>query len=331
MPMSILRCDVSLDDCLVWRHPENAPEFGSQIIVSQSQQVALLASGELVAILDPGAHTLETANIPGIKNFLQSGVDALPFDIWFFNKTASTNFRWGTKTPVQVRDKQFGLLVPIGSYGNYELQVKDIQAFLLKLVGVSQTYSVSDLRDYLYPLVERETKDAIAELAVEADVFTLATELNEISETVQNNLSEKFLSYGLALKDFFVQSISVLSNDPSFEQIKNAIAESAAIRMKARAVEQSEAGYRTERSLDVLEKLAGNEGGSAAAFAGAGLGLGAGLNIGNQFTEMSKPSPNNNSTASLVDRLKALKDLLDVGAIMQEDYDQKKQSILQDL
>ena len=71
---------------------------------------------------------------------------------------------------MQVRDKQFGLLVPIGSYGNYELQIRDVQAFLLKLVGVSQSYSISDLREYLYPLVERETKDAIAELAVEADV-----------------------------------------------------------------------------------------------------------------------------------------------------------------
>ena len=65
--MSILRCDLPLDDYIVWRHPESSPEFGSQIIVSQSQQVALLASGELVAILDPGAHTLETANIPGIS------------------------------------------------------------------------------------------------------------------------------------------------------------------------------------------------------------------------------------------------------------------------
>ena len=50
-----------------------------------------------------------------------------------------------------------------------------------------------------------------------------------------------------------------------------------------------------------------------------------------RFTEMTKPSPSNNSPASLVDRLKALKDLLDIGAITQEDYDQKKQSILQDL
>ena len=95
--MSVLRCDLPLDDYIVWRHPESSPGFGSQIIVSQSQQVALLASGELVAILEPGSHTLETANIPGIKNFLQSGVDSFPFDIWFFNKTASTNFRWGTK------------------------------------------------------------------------------------------------------------------------------------------------------------------------------------------------------------------------------------------
>ena len=46
---------------------------------------------------------------------------------------------------------------------------------------------------------------------------------------------------------------------------------------------------------------------------------------------MSKPAASSNSPATLVERLKALKDLLDAGAITQEDYDQKKESILNEL
>ena len=37
---------------LVWKYKDENPRFGSQIIVSQTQQVALLASGKLVSILD---------------------------------------------------------------------------------------------------------------------------------------------------------------------------------------------------------------------------------------------------------------------------------------
>ena len=46
-----------------------------------------------------------------------------------------------------------------------------------------------------------------------------------------------------------------------------------------------------------------------------------------KIREWSRP-PFDNET---VERLKALKDLLDSGAITQEDYDQKKDSILNDL
>ena len=332
--MSIIRCDLPPDEFLVWRHSDQSAVFGSQVIVSQSQQAIVLASGQLITILDPGSHTLETANFPGIKSFLQNGENSFPFEIWFINKVASTNFRWGTKTPIQIRDKEYGLLIPIGSYGSYECVVKDVQAFILRLVGTRTSFSINDLKEYLFPLIERETKDAIAEEASTSDVFNISTQLNEISEKIKNNLSNKFKTYGIDLKDFFAQSISILSNDPSFEKLKEAIAESTMIRMKGKAIEQSEVGYRTERSLDVLEKLAGNEGGAASAFAGAGLGLGAGLNIGNKFMEMSessipKSSTQNNKTPA--ERLKQLKDLLDLDAITQEEYDIKKKSILEQL
>ena len=329
--MTILRCDLPPEDFLIWRHPEKSQVFGSQIIVSQTQEAVVLASGELVSVLPPGAHTLKTANIPVLKNFIQDGENSFPFDIWFVNKVSSTNFKWGTKSPIQIKDNNYGLLIPLGSYGSYECVIKDFQSFLLRVVGTRYKYSIDDLKDYLLPLVERETKDAIAEEASSKDVFNISTELNEISEKIKTNLKEKFNSYGLNLRDFYVQSVSILSTDKSFEKLKEAIAESASIRMKAKAVEASEAGYKTERTLDVLEKLAGNEGGAASAFAGAGLGLGAGLNVGNKFMEMSDSSAKKENTKSAVDRLKDLKELLDLGAISQEKYDSKKKSILDEL
>ena len=332
--MEVIRCDLPVGDCLAWRYPNSTPLFGAQVVVSQTQKAALIASGQLIALLEPGIHTLDSVNIPGFERLLPGGAESFPLDIWFVNLTASTTFKWGTKTPVQVRESQYGLLVPIGSYGNYEASVVDIQKFLLRIVGVASEFLVSDLREYLYPLVEREAKDAIAELAVRSDVFTLSTELNEISDLIRQRLDAAFSSYGISLRNFFVQSLSVLSDDPAFEKIKSAISDSAVIRMRAQAVQDSEAGYRTERSLDVLEKLAGNEGGVASAFAGAGLGLGAGLNLGSQFSTLSQPTPSSDSPPAAVDlleRLRVLKEMLDLGAITQDDYDQKKKSILDQL
>ena len=47
--------------------------------------------------------------------------------------------------------------------------------------------------------------------------------------------------------------------------------------------------------------------------------------------EMSEPSAKKENTKSAVDRLKDLKELLDLGAISQEEYNSKKTSILDEL
>ena len=92
-----------------------------------------------------------------------------------------------TEVIKQIKDNNYGLLIPLGSYGSYECVIRDFQAFLLRVVGTRFKYSIEDLKDYLLPLVERETKDAIAEEASSKDVFNISTELNEISEKIKTN------------------------------------------------------------------------------------------------------------------------------------------------
>ena len=89
--MSIIKCDLDPKTFLVWKYKDDNPTFGSQVIVSQTQQVILLASGKLVSILDPGPHTLETANIPVLKDYIKDKEEAFPFEIWFLNKKISLN------------------------------------------------------------------------------------------------------------------------------------------------------------------------------------------------------------------------------------------------
>ena len=97
------------------------------------------------------------------------------------------------------------------------------------------------------------------------------------------------------------------------------------------ALQLAQSGYKTERTLDVLEKLAQNDSGAASAFAGAGLGLGAGLNLGNEFANLTQNTNTTSNNSSVVDRLKSLKELLDSDIITKDDYENKKKSILEEL
>ena len=168
--MAVIKCSLDPKSFLVWKYKDENPRFGSQIIVSQTQQVALLASGKLVSILDPGAHTLETASIPVLENYIPDKKRAFPIEIWFLNKIAFTEFKWGTRTPINIFDPQTQLPIKLGSYGSYKAQINDVQAFLLQIVGVRTEFSLTALKEFLLPHIERDTKSAIAEESAQGNV-----------------------------------------------------------------------------------------------------------------------------------------------------------------
>ncbi len=337
--MTVIRCNLDPKSFLVWKYEEENPTFGDQVIVSQTQEVVLLASGKLVAILDPGAHTLETANIPVLKDYIKDSEESFPFELWFFNKIAFTEFKWGTRTPISIIDPVTQLPIRLGSYGSYKAQINDVQAFLLQIVGVRTVYSVALLKEFLLPHIERDTKSAIAEESTRGNVLGLVAKQKIISEKIKGNLNEFFKTYGLKLGDFYIQDISPIE-DEQLVTYKNALAKGAEIRVKGKAIQETEAGYRAERTYNTLDKLAANEGGTSSAFTGAGIGLGAGLGLGNKFMDMTNqnmnpspaPQPEIKTTKKTPsERIIELKELLQNDLISQEEFDLKKKLIIDEL
>lgn len=339
--MATIRCNKDPKSFLVWKYQDENPTFGSQVIVSQTQQAILLASGKLVSILDPGAHTLETTNIPILKEYINDSEESFPFEIWFLNKITFTEFKWGTRTPISICEPNTQLPMKLGSYGSFKAQINDPQAFLLQIVGIRTEYSLTSLKEFLLPHIERDTKSAIAEESATGNVFGLVAKAKKLSEMIKENLNETFKNYGLILGDFYIQDISPI-DDEQLTTYKNAIAEGAKIRVKGKAIQETEGGYRAERTYDTLDKLAANEGGTSSAFTGAGIGLGAGLGLGNKFMDMTNnnmnTNPSTNSTQenksdkkTPAERIIELKELLGNDLISQEEFNLKKKLIIDEL
>ena len=78
--------------------------------------------------------------------------------------------------------------------------------------------------------------------------------------------------------------------------------------------------------LQALRDAARNEGG----LAGAGVQMGVGLELGRKITDSSHTSTSREDAPGL-ERLRKLKLLLDEGVISEEDYNKKKQELLDTL
>jgi membrane protease subunit (stomatin/prohibitin family) len=132
---------------------------------------------------------------------------------------------------------------------------------------------------------------------------------------MRTELYSDFEGLGLKLHDFYIQSISLPDDVQKMIDTRTG--------MNAMGnLDQ----YMKLKIADSLGDAAKNNG-----TAGIGLGLGAGVGMGMTIPSMIQNAMQTNSTESVTDKLKSLKELLDLGALTQDEFDLKKKELLKQL
>jgi len=254
---------------MVVRVPEvGAGDFrlGSAIIVRESQTAVFYRDGKALDVFGPGRHQITTANLPLLSSLLRlvtGGNDLFTAEVYFVNMIEFTDWKWGTQEPVTLRDQDFGV-VRVRAFGNYSVQISDPQLFVTKIVGTGSGYQTSQIQDFLRGIIVARFADVLGETKV--PVLDLPSMQDEVASAVRSKLSDEFDSFGLALKTFFLQNISLP------EEVQKAIDQRAA--MGAIGDMQRFMQY---QAAQAVRDAAQQEGGGGLTGAGVGLGAGAGL------------------------------------------------------
>ena len=248
----------SSTDFLIWKSPINSISIGSQIIVHENEEALLFENGQLLNILKPGRHLVESGNIPGLEGLISrsfKGGSPIIIEIWFASKIASFDYKWGTR--LQVKDNTYGLILPMTSFGSYALKIVDAASLIVQLVGRNQSLSKIDLKQKLVPLLVRNLKEKVADTVVDdkADIFTISTELRNISKNVQESLTDEFSRFGLDLFDFYIESLEVDEKCEEYKKLKSSLGDAASLKLRANAAKDSGNFYQTERSFDALQAV----------------------------------------------------------------------------
>jgi excisionase family DNA binding protein len=258
---------------IVVRVPESgAGDFrlGSAVIVRESQAAVFYRDGKALDVLGPGRHQITTANLPllsGLLKLATGGKDMFTAEAYFVNMIEFTDWKWGTPEPVTLRDQDFGI-IRLRAFGNYSVQVTDPQLFVTKIVGTGGGYQTAQIQDFLRGMIISRFTDVLGEAKVPALDLPALTE--EISAAVRAKLNDEFDAFGLALKMFFLQNVSMP------EEVQKAIDQRAS--MGAIGDMQQFTQYQAAQALREMAQQEG--GGGAGSLAGAGLGLGAGAGMG---------------------------------------------------
>jgi membrane protease subunit (stomatin/prohibitin family) len=270
---------------LVYKFPSDDLRFGTQLVVNTSQTAFFIKGGKIYDQYESGTHTLKSNNIPLINKVVNLPFGSTsPFqaEVWFVNLVSKMDIKWGTTNPIQLEDPKYGVIVPVRAYGQYGFRISNARLFLETIVGNMTEFSADKISDYFKGKVLSSLTNLISSKLTNENVSILEinSQLDNMSDYAQSKLNQIFLSFGIELINFNFISINVPEEDPSFIGLKEAKDLAAKVRIVGKDI------YQLDRSFDVLDKAAQNEGGATGSIIGTGIGLGVGLGAGNQISNM---------------------------------------------
>lgn len=262
---------------IVNRIPERGSgdfRIGSQLIVRESQAAVFYRDGKALDTFGPGRHTLTTANIPYVVDFIGKAFsNQTPFkaEVYFVTLREITDMKWGTPNPITIPDPILGM-ARVTSYGSYAFQVTDPQLFVTKIVGTQGLFRTRDIESFFRSIILTKMTDLIGEM--KKSVIQMAAFVEELAAGVRAKAAEDFAARGVTLTSFYVESIS-----PTEETAK-------AIDARASMGAIGDMGaYMQYQAAQALRETAQRPGGGGNV-AGTGMELGAGLGLGAAMAQM---------------------------------------------
>jgi membrane protease subunit (stomatin/prohibitin family) len=184
-----------------------AIQLGAQLIVQQAQEAVFFRDGKAMDVFGPGRYTLTTANVPVLTRILTIPWEKSPFQaaVYFVGKQTFVDQRWGTKTPITMRDPDFGL-VRLRGFGKFAFRVVDSPLLINSLVGTRGRYTTEQVTSYLKDVIVSGLTDFLATSGI--GLIDLPSKFDEVAAAARLKIADAFAKFGLELTDFIINSIT---------------------------------------------------------------------------------------------------------------------------
>src|SRR5579885_2710629 len=261
---------------LAYRFPMQDMEIqnGGKLTVRESQMAVFVNEGRIADVFGPGLYTLNTQTLPiltYLMNWDKKFQSPFKSDVFFFSTRIQTDQRWGTATPITIRDKEFGA-VRLRGYGIYSWHIADPRVFYSKVSGTREIYRVPDIEGQLRNTIIGRMTSAFAESAL--PFLDMAANQTELGNRIGEGLKPVFADLGLALDSFVVENLSLP------EELQKLLDTRIGMNMLGDMGKYTQ--YQVANSLPIA---AANEGG----IAGIGAGLGAGFTMAQTMANALRP------------------------------------------
>ncbi len=244
------------NETLVWKHPIEDFNLGSQLIVHESQEAIFFRDGQALDLFGPGRYTLETQQLPILEKLYQLPTDTegtFHSEVYFVNLATQMGIKWGTDSKVRLFDPMTGMHVELGASGEFSVRVVNSRKLLVKLVGTTGELRQEQLlggngKGLFRALVMTQVKSCLAAAIREnaINILEIDERLAELSEALRQRINPKLSEYGLEMPEFYVSRVVTPDDDPNFRRMKEQFAE-AYLNVRQEQIRKSVATAEAER------------------------------------------------------------------------------------
>jgi membrane protease subunit (stomatin/prohibitin family) len=275
--ISVIEWNEPEDGILAYCYPMRDMEIqnGGQLTVTESQMAAFVNEGKIADVFGPGLHTLNTRNLPILTDLMNWAKDfESPFksEVYFFSTRLQMDQKWGTATPITIRDNEFGA-VRLRCFGIHSYRIADPRLFFNQVSGTRPIYFAADLDGQLRDTILAHVAGAFANSNL--SFLDMAANQAALADKVSEQLKPVFAGLGLQLNQFVVENISLP------DELSKVLDQRIGMNMVGDVNRYTQ--YAAAESLDLAAE---NTGGGA----GVGMGLGAGAAVAQVLSSSLKAS-----------------------------------------
>ena len=169
-------------DTIVWKHPIEDFNLGSQLIVHESQEAIFFKDGQALDIFGAGRYALETQQLPLLESLYKLPTDTegtFHSEVYFVNMSTQMGIKWGTDTKVRMFDPATGMHIELGASGEFNVRVANSKKLLLKIVGTTGVLGQAQLlgegskKGVFRSMVMTQVKSCLAQAIKESGINVL--------------------------------------------------------------------------------------------------------------------------------------------------------------
>lgn len=224
------------NETFVWKHPIEDFNFGSQLIVHESQEAIFFRDGQALDLFGAGRYTLQTQQLPLLEKIYKLPTDTegtFHSEVYFVNLATQMGVKWGTDSKVRLFDPASGLHIELGASGEFNIRVTDSRKLLLKVVGTTgglgqeQLLGIGNGKGFFRSMVMTQVKSYLAQTIKEnaINILEIDEHLMALSGALRERINAALDEYGLTMPEFYVSRIVTPDDDPNFRRMKEQYAE----------------------------------------------------------------------------------------------------------